>query len=61
MVSDFNLPYYFYDLQGHVFTDLNEKDRFPGTAVPDKGTLVPSNAPGFGLEIKKEWFPPFFN
>ena len=40
---------------------LNEKDRFPGTAVPDKGTLVPSNAPGFGLEIKKEWFPPFFN
>ena len=27
LVSDFNLPYYFYDLQGHVFTDLNEKDR----------------------------------
>ena len=23
----FDLPYYFYDLQGHVFTDLNEKDR----------------------------------
>ena len=27
MVSDFDLPYYFYDFQGHVFTDLNEKDR----------------------------------
>lgn len=26
-VTDFNFPYYFYDLQGHVFTDLNEKDR----------------------------------
>ncbi|MEC9007426.1 MAG: TonB-dependent receptor, partial [Candidatus Neomarinimicrobiota bacterium] len=25
--DSFNLPYYFYDLQGHVFTDLNEKDR----------------------------------
>ena len=24
---NFDLPYYFYDLQGHVFTDLNEKDR----------------------------------
>ena len=40
---------------------LNEKDRFPGTPVPNEGTLIPSNAPGFGLEIKKEWFPPFFN
>ena len=27
LVTDFNLPYYFYDFQGHVFTDLNEKDR----------------------------------
>tara|TARA_B100001750_G_C15516972_1_gene608060 strand:+ start:1869 stop:4187 length:2319 start_codon:yes stop_codon:yes gene_type:complete len=27
LVSDFNLPYYFYDFQGHIFTDLNEKDR----------------------------------
>ncbi len=26
--TDFNVPpYYFYDLQGHVFTDLTEKDR----------------------------------
>ena len=40
---------------------LNEKDRFPGTPVPNEGTLIPSNAPGFGLEIKKELFPPFFN
>ncbi|MBM32352.1 MAG: hypothetical protein CL764_05790 [Chloroflexi bacterium] len=40
---------------------LNEKDRFPGTPVPNEGTLIPPSAPGFGLEIKKEWFPPFFN
>ena len=27
ITDSFDLPYYFYDLQGHVFTDLNEKDR----------------------------------
>ena len=27
VTDSFDLPYYFYDLQGHVFTDLNEKDR----------------------------------
>jgi hypothetical protein len=27
VTDNFDLPYYFYDLQGHVFTDLNEKDR----------------------------------
>ena len=40
---------------------LDEKDRFPGTPIPYNGSLIPSNAPGFGLELKKEWFPPFFN
>jgi L-rhamnonate dehydratase len=40
---------------------LEEKDRFPGTNVPENGTLIPSNAPGFGLEIKREWFPNFFS
>ena len=27
VTDSFDLPYYFYDLQGHVFTDINEKDR----------------------------------
>lgn len=27
VTDNFDLPYYFYDLQGHIFTDLNEKDR----------------------------------
>jgi L-rhamnonate dehydratase len=40
---------------------LEEKDRFPGTPVPINGTIIPSDAPGFGLEIKKEWFPDFFS
>ena len=40
---------------------LNEKERFPGTPVPENGTIIPSNAPGFGLEINRDWFPSFFS
>ncbi len=40
---------------------LEEKDRFPGTPVPKDGTIIPSDAPGFGLEMKKEWLPDFFS
>ena len=40
---------------------LEEKDRFPGTPVPRDGTIIPSDAPGFGLEMKKEWLPDFFS
>jgi L-rhamnonate dehydratase len=32
----------------------------PGQAVPQDGWLVPSDAPGFGLEIPEEWLSPFF-
>ena len=32
----------------------------PGQAVPRDGWLVPSDAPGFGLEIPEDWFVPFF-
>lgn len=38
-----------------------EGARLPGQAVPDNGWLVPSDAPGFGLEIPEEWIEPFFN
>jgi L-rhamnonate dehydratase len=32
----------------------------PGQAVPKGGWLVPSDAPGFGLEVPEEWLSPFF-
>ena len=34
---------------------LEEMSRLPGTPVIKDGYLVPSDAPGFGLEITKEW------
>lgn len=35
---------------------LEEVMRIPGVAVPKNGKLIPSDAPGFGLEIPPEWF-----
>ena len=34
---------------------LTEMVRLPGTAVIENGDLVPSETPGFGLEITREW------
>ena len=34
---------------------LEEMVKLPGTAVIQDGYLVPSDAPGFGLEIDQEW------
>ena len=34
---------------------LEEMVRLPGTAVIKDGYLVPSDAPGFGIEVSKEW------
>jgi L-rhamnonate dehydratase len=34
---------------------LDEMVRLPGTAVIRDGYLVPSDAPGFGLEVTREW------
>ncbi len=39
---------------------LEEVRRLPGMAVPKDGWLVPSDAPGFGLEIQDSWLTPFF-
>lgn len=39
---------------------LEEVRRLPGMAVPKDGWLVPSDAPGFGLEIQEAWLTPFF-
>jgi L-rhamnonate dehydratase len=35
--------------------------RIPGMALPANGWLVPSDAPGFGLEIPEAWLEPFFS
>ena len=37
-----------------------EEGQLPGQRVPRDGWLVPSDAPGFGLEIAEEWLQPFF-
>ena len=39
---------------------LAEAVRIPGQAVAEGGWLVPSDAPGFGLEIPEKWIEPFF-
>ena len=39
---------------------LEEGWGLPGQAIPRDGWLVPSDAPGFGLEIAEEWLAPFF-
>jgi L-rhamnonate dehydratase len=38
---------------------LAESWGLPGQPVPQDGWLVPSDAPGFGLELKAEWFAAF--
>ena len=53
------------ECSGPVMTEegvpLAEKDRLPGQQVPKDGVLTPSTQPGFGIELKREWLPPFFN
>jgi L-rhamnonate dehydratase len=38
---------------------LEESWGLPGQPVPKDGWLVPSDAPGFGLELQEEWFSAF--
>ncbi|MCU0521917.1 MAG: L-rhamnonate dehydratase [Anaerolineae bacterium] len=38
---------------------LEEASRIPGQAVAKDGWLVPSDAPGFGMEIAEQWVTPF--
>jgi L-rhamnonate dehydratase len=38
---------------------LEEARRFPGVAVPKEGRLIPSDAPGFGMEIQEDCIKPF--
>ena len=34
---------------------LSEMVMLPGTPIVENGKVVPSNAPGFGLEITTDW------
>ena len=38
---------------------LEEVRAIPGMAVPVDGKLVPSDAPGFGMEIEEGWIEAF--
>ena len=38
---------------------LHEVTRLPGLALPRDGKLIPSDAPGFGLDIASDWFTPW--
>jgi L-rhamnonate dehydratase len=40
---------------------LEEAWHLPGEAYPKDGWLVPSDAPGFGLELPETWLSPFFD
>ncbi|QHE88332.1 enolase C-terminal domain-like protein [Hydrogenophaga sp. BPS33] len=37
---------------------LEEAAKIPGVAVPHDGKLIPSDAPGFGMDLKPEWLVP---
>ena len=38
---------------------LEEAGHLPGMALPKNGTLLPNDAPGFGLEVPADWLVPF--
>ena len=38
---------------------LEEVCPISGVAMPVGGTLVPTDAPGFGMEIKADWITPY--
>ena len=38
---------------------LEEVCPIPGMPMPKDGHVIPSDAPGFGMEIKDEWVVPW--
>ena len=38
---------------------LDEIDWMPGLAIPKDGYVTPTDAPGFGMDIKDEWITPW--
>lgn len=48
-----------YHLSSPVGVPLEEVARIPGLPVPADGYVVPSDAPGFGMEIQEQWITPW--
>lgn len=48
-----------FHLSSPVGVPLEEANRLPGMPIPSDGYVVPSDAPGFGLEILDEWITPW--
>ena len=38
---------------------LEEVCPIPGLPMPKDGSVIPSDAPGFGMEIKDDWVVPW--
>ncbi len=51
-------PFGEYGVHSPVGIPLDETTRIPGLPLPSEGYVVPSDAPGFGMEIKEEWITP---
>ena len=39
---------------------LEELPRMPGVAIAQDGYVVPSDGPGFGMEVSEDWLVSFF-
>jgi L-rhamnonate dehydratase len=48
-----------FHLSTPIGVPLEEVQRLPGVPVPNDGAVVPSDAPGFGLEIRDDWIVPW--
>jgi L-rhamnonate dehydratase len=53
------VPWLEYFIGSRPGVPLEEAPRLPGQPVAVDGYLVPSDAPGFGLEIPESWIEPF--
>ncbi len=52
-------PYGEYGVSSAVGVPLEELGRIPGVPYPKDGYVTPSDAPGFGMDIKEEWITPW--
>jgi L-rhamnonate dehydratase len=55
-----NVPWCEFFVRSDPGVPLAEGWRLPGQALPQDGWLTPSDAPGFGLEVREEWMTPYF-
>lgn len=54
-----NVPWLEYFIGSRPGIPLEDAPRLPGQPVASDGYLVPSDEPGFGLGLEKDWFVPF--